>query len=166
MNALYNLYSDAAAAQNAVDRLRAAGVADRDILFRSSEPLAVCEFGRRDAGTWLPWISTAGGAAGLGVGTWLPVATARAWPIQTGGMAIVSWWPTLIIMFELMMLGAILATAAGLIVTAGLVARRATIDEPAVADGLILVGVRNPPARSHLAEVLAAGGTGRVRTVN
>ena len=166
MKALYNLYPDAAAAQEAVDRLRAAGVADRDILFRSSEPLPDCEFGRRDTSTWLPWISAGGGAVGLAVGTWLPLATAHSWPIQTGGMPIVAWWPNLIIMFELTMLGAMVATAGGLIVTAGLFARSPSIDEPAVANGLILVGVMNPPALTHLEEVLDRGGVGRVRTVS
>jgi hypothetical protein len=168
MKALYNLYPDAGAAQHAVDRLRATGVADRDIVLRSSEPLDGGEFRDRDTGTWLPWISTAGGAVGLCVGTWLPLATAQAWPIQTGGMSIVSWWPNLIIMFELTMLGAILATVAGLIVTAGLAVRTTTIDEPAVADGLILVGVMNPPAQvtTHLEEVLSAGGVGRVRKLD
>jgi hypothetical protein len=164
MKALYNLYPDADSAKQVVDRLHAAGVADRDIFLRSSEPLGGSAFGSR-RGTGLPWISAAGGVVGLGVGTWLPLATAQAWPIQTGGMPIVSWWPTLIIMFELTMLGAILATVAGLVVTAGLVTQGPRIDEPAVANGLILVGVMNPPA-AGLREVLDSGGVGPVKTVS
>src|SRR5262245_15006280 len=165
MKALDHLTPDARAAQSAGDSLRAAGVADRDIVLRSSEPLDGGEFDSRETSTWLPWFSTAGGVVGLAVGTWLPLATAQAWPIPTGGIAIVSWWPTLIIMFELTMLGAILATAAGLIVTAGLIGRSPRIDEPGVANGLILVGVMNPPAATNVRKLLDSGGVGPVRTV-
>ncbi len=42
------------------------------------------------------------------------------------------------------MLGAILATVATLIVTAGLLRRRPVLYDPAVSDGKILVGVENP----------------------
>ena len=37
---------------------------------------------------------------------------------QTGNMPIVAWWPNLIVMFELTMLGAILATVITLFVSA------------------------------------------------
>ena len=42
--------------------------------------------------------------------TWLTRMTELAWPLPTGDMPIVAWWPNLIIMFEMTMLGAILAT--------------------------------------------------------
>ena len=38
MKAIYGLYAHGASAQSAVDRLRAAGVADRDITVLSPEP--------------------------------------------------------------------------------------------------------------------------------
>jgi len=163
---LYSLFRDREAALDAVDRLRLAGVADRDIIVRSGEPLDDCELGQRDRGTWLPWISTAGGLVGLAAGTWLPRATAAGWPISTGGIPASSWWPNLIIVFELTMLGAILATVAGLIVTAGLISRSTPIREPALADGWILVGVATPKPIAHIEEALDPGGVGSVKTVN
>ena len=166
MKALYSLFRDQDAAQEAVDLLRVAGVSDRDIIVRSGKPLDVGEFGRDDAGTLLPWISTAGGAVGLGVGTWLPRATAASWPILTGGIPAGSWWPNLIIMFELTMLGAILATVAGLIVSAGLISRSTPIHEPALADGWILVGVMASAPSARVENVLDPAGSGRIRTVN
>ena len=166
MKALYSLFRDQDAAQQAVELLRVAGVSDRDIIVRSGEPLDDCEFGRGDAVTWLPWITTAGGAVGLGVGTWLPRATAASWPILTGGMPAASWWPNLIIMFELTMLGAILATVAGLIVSAGLITRSTPIHEPDLADGWILVGVMTSEPSTRVDNVLDPAGTGRIRRVN
>jgi hypothetical protein len=166
MKALYSLFRDQDAALEAVELLRVAGVSDRVIIVRSGEPLDDCEFGRGDAGTWLPWITTAGGAVGLGVGTWLPRATAASWPILTGGIPAASWWPNLIIMFELTMLGAILATVAGLVVTAGLLTRSMPIHEPALGDGWILVGVMTSEPSTRVDNVLDPAGTGRIRTVN
>ena len=166
MKALYSLFPDHGAAQEAVDLLRVAGVSDRNIIVRSGLPLDGCELGRGEAGTWLPWISTAGGAVGLGVGTWLPRATAAAWPIATGGIPAASWWPNLIIVFELTMLGAILATVAGLIVSAGLITRSTPIHEPALADGWILVGVMTSESSVRVENVLDPAGAGRIRTVN
>lgn len=166
MKAIYSLFRDQEAAQEAIDLLRVAGVSERDIIVRSGEPLDDSGFERGDTGTWLPWISTAGGAVGLGVGTWLPRATAAAWPIATGGMPAASWWPNLIIMFELTMLGAILATVGGLIVTAGLLSRGTPIHEPALADGWILVGVMTSEPNARVDNVLDPAGAGRIKTVN
>jgi molybdopterin-containing oxidoreductase family membrane subunit len=162
MKALYSLFRDQDAALEAVELLRVAGVSDRVIIVRSGEPLDDCEFGRGDAGTWLPWITTAGGAVGLGVGTWLPRATAASWPILTGGIPAASWWPNLIIMFELTMLGGIIAAVVTLLVTAGLPNWKPKLYDPAVSDGKILVGVVDPPSDSVSAIERALGSSARV----
>src|SRR5262245_57385373 len=101
MKGIYALYSSAESAQRAVDRLRAAGIADNAIAIHSAEPLEEYEFGQRDRDTWMPWIAGAGAAVGLASGYLLTSLTQRAWPIITGGMPIVSNWTNLIVMFEL-----------------------------------------------------------------
>ena len=165
MSAVYALYRDGDSAQRAVNALRASGLAADAITVISGEPLEHHEFFETDKATWMWYIASFGGLVGLLFATWLTRMTELAWPLNTGNMPIVAWWPNLIIMFELTMLGAMVATAAGLIVTAGLVARSPSIDEPAVANGLILVGVMNPPALTDLEEALDPGGVGRARTV-
>ena len=50
MKAVYALYPDGASAQRAVDGLRAAGVADRDITILSSQPIEGYEFAERELG--------------------------------------------------------------------------------------------------------------------
>ena len=62
MSAIYGLYADPHVAQQAVNNLRAAGVADADITVISSEPFEHFEFGHRDAKTAMPWIAAAAGA--------------------------------------------------------------------------------------------------------
>ncbi len=144
MTAVYGLYLDPATAQAAVDKLRAAGVAADEITVISSEPFEHYDFSRRDKGTWMFWIAGAAGAVGLSFGAWLARLTQISWPLPTGGMPIVAWWPNLVIVFELTMLFAMLATVITLLVTARLPRRRPRLYDPAVADGRILVGLERP----------------------
>ena len=91
--------------------------------------------------------------------------TELAWPLPTGNMPIVAWWPNLIVMFELTMLGAILATVITLFVTAKLPAAMPPLYDPEVTNGKILVGVQNPPAATvpALEQALLAGGAAEVK---
>jgi hypothetical protein len=144
MSVVYALYPDPNAAQRAVNGLHAAGVADVDITIMSGEPFEEHPFAQQDKATWLWYIACGGGLIGLLFSTWLTRMTELAWPLQTGNMPIVAWWPNLIVIFELTMLGAILATVITLFVTAKLPSRMPTFYDPAVTDGKILVGVQNP----------------------
>jgi hypothetical protein len=167
VKALYALYADPDTALRAVEDLRAAGIQDRDITILSSEPIEHHPLGARDRSTWMFWIASAGGAAGLALAAWLSHMTETAWPLPTGNMPIVSWWTNLIVMFELTMLGAILATVATLLVTAGLPARRSRLYDREVSDGKILVGVANPSSTSvpQVERALLAGGAARLKSI-
>jgi Protein of unknown function (DUF3341) len=167
VNAIYALYADPEAAQRAVDGLRAAGVAERDITIISGEPIEEFEFSRRDSATWLHWIAGAGGVAGLLVATALSWKAETAWPLSTGNMPILAWWPNLIIMFELTMLGAILATVVTLFITAKIPGPEPALYDPEVTDGKILVGVEHPGAAAvdELERALLAGGIGQLKRI-
>ena len=167
MKALYALYSDPQSAQAAWQGLRAAGVDTDAITVMSSEPFEDYDFSRRHAATWLYWIAALGGALGLVFGYWLTAMTELSWPLPTGGMPIVAMWPNLIVIFELTMLGGILATVIGLFVTAAIPARRARLYDREIADGKILVGVENPSdaSLSALERAFNATGAAKVKTI-
>jgi hypothetical protein len=164
MTAVYGLYDDPHVAQQAVDNLRAAGVADADITVISSEPFDHFEFGHRDAKTRMPWIAAAAGAIGLAASYYLLGASQMSWPLATSGMPIVPLWTNLIIIFEMTMLSAIIATVIALLVTAGLPSRGGRLYDREVSDGYILVGVENPSDAARLEPALAIAG-GRVKTI-
>jgi Alternative complex III, ActD subunit len=147
VKAIYGLYSDPDSAQHAVDELRKQGVPDRTITVVTSQPYEEYEFSHRYSQTWLFWIAAGGGALGMLSGLGLAYLTEASWPIVTGGMPIVAWWPNIIIMFELTMLGAILATVISLFVTTELPTRQPRVYDPEVSDGKILVAVEEPAAR-------------------
>ncbi|MDH4066195.1 MAG: DUF3341 domain-containing protein [Acidobacteriota bacterium] len=167
MKGVYALYTGPDAAQQAVDALRGLGIANRDIVVMSSEPFEEYEFSRRDEATWLHWIAGAGGVAGLAGGYLLTSMTQRAWPLPTSGMPIVSTWPNTIIVFEMTMLGAILATVVALLITASLPGRLSRLYDPAVTQGYILVGVDRPDdsLAGRLDEALSGVPGAQVKTI-
>jgi ActD protein len=167
MTAVYGLYDDGYAAQRAVNGLRAAGIDDAEITVITAQPMEEFEFSHIGRDTWIWYIATAGALAGLLFATWLAWFTERDWPLNTGNMPIVAWWPNLIIMFELTMLGAIAATVITLLVSAGLVRRRPLLYDPEVTDGKILVGIETADAdrAKQIERALLAGPGARIKTV-
>lgn len=162
MASVYGLYADPNVAQQAVNNLRAAGVAEADITVISSEPFEHFEFGHRDAKTSMPWIAVGAAAIGLVSTYYLLGLSQHSWPLITSGMPIAPNWTNLIIIFEMTMLSAILATVATLIFTA-FIGQRGKLYDPEVSDGYILVGVENSPDTAKLEPALAIDG-GRVKT--
>lgn len=166
MTAVYALYDDPAVVQRAVDGLRAAGIAEDDIVVMSSEPFEEYEFSHRDKADWLYKVAGAGGVAGFAFGAWLTTATQTAWPLRTSGMPIVAPWPNMVVVFELTMLGAILATVVTLFISAKLPARLSSLYDAEISDGYILVGVQQPgDSAPAIARALEAAGPGRVKSV-
>jgi hypothetical protein len=165
VSAIYALFPDPESAQRAVNSLQAAGVAEADVTVMSGEPFEHQPFAHRDAATWLWYIACAGGAFGMAGSTWLTRMTEVAWPLQTGNMPIVAWWPNLIVIFEMTMLGAILATVITLFVTAKLPRRTPNFYDPEVTNGKILVGVENPREASlpALEQALMASGASEIK---
>jgi hypothetical protein len=158
MSAVYALYPDGVSAQRAVNALHAAGLSGDAITIISGEPLEDQEFFETDKSTWMWYVASFGGLVGLLFATWLTRMTELAWPIRTGNMPIVAWWPNLIIMFELTMLFAILSAVITLLVTAGLPGRRSKMYDPRVMDGRILVGVANPADPAAVERALTVAG--------
>jgi uncharacterized membrane protein YhdT len=141
MKAIYGLYATPQSAERAFKALRRAGVSEEQIAVMSSEPLENFDFGNNHHGSWMTWIAVLGAALGLGIAYLLTWMTQRSWPINTGGMPTVTNWTNMIILFELTMLGAALATVVTLLVSARLPRRLPEFYDPSISTGSILVGV-------------------------
>jgi len=165
MSAIYALYADAHAAQRAVNGLRAAGLSPAAITVIAGEPLEDQQFFEEDKATWMWYVACAGGLLGMLGSVWLTRMTELAWPLRTGNMPIVAWWPNLIVIFEMTMLGAILSAVATLIVTARLGRKGPPLYDPEVTNGKILVGVQNASeaSRPALEHALLAGGAAELK---
>jgi len=80
-------------------------------------------------------------------------------------MPIVAWYPNLVIIFEMTMLGAIVTTVVALLVTAKLPHFGKSLYDPAVSDGKILVGVAGPSHADAVRDSLAVSGASAVKTI-
>ncbi len=144
MSAIYALYPDPDLAQRAVDSLRRAGATDAEIEVISSEPFEEYEFSHKDSATWIYKIALAGGVAGFIAAWFLTSVTQQLWPLDTGGMPIVAGIPNAIVIFEMTMLVAILATVGTLLITASIPSPAGKMYDEEVSDGYILVCIENP----------------------
>ena len=149
MTALYSLYPNGDTAQRAVNRLRAVGVPDHQIVVMSSEPLEDYDFAHKDQHTWMWWIAAGAGLLGCLCGVWLTTMTQTSWPIVTGNMPLTPVWTNTVIVFELTMLFAMIATVITFLVSAGLPGRGPRLYDPAVSEGQILVGVEGASVEAH-----------------
>jgi hypothetical protein len=164
MKAVYGLYPDGHSAQQAFNRLRAAGVATSDITVLTAQPMEEFEFGNLDKATYIWWFACLGGLIGMATAFGLAYLTEHSWEINVGGLPIFAWWPNLIIIFELTMLGAITATTLTVVIAA-LIGDKGKLYDPEVTDGKILIGVENPPdsAVADLEQSLSAPPGARVK---
>jgi hypothetical protein len=163
MTAIYGLFDRPDAAQRAYTGLKRAGIAPRDITIVSGEPFEAFEFSHRDHSLVLFRLALLGGVVGFISAVALVVGTERAWPLVTGGMPIVAWYPNLVIIFEMTMLGAIVTTVVSLLVAARLPRFGKSLYDPAVSDGKILVGVVGGP--DAVREALAGAGAVAVKSI-
>jgi hypothetical protein len=157
VKAVYALYSNGQSAQEGVNRLRGAGLTDRDITILSAQPMEDFEFGHIDKNNRMWWLACGGALVGMASAYGIVWVAQMLWPMNVGALPAFAWWPSLIIIFELTMLGAILTTVAALLVTGSLPGRGERLYDPAVTRGQILVGVENPAVGSVEAYETALG---------
>jgi hypothetical protein len=141
-----------------VSLLLGRGVARGDLVVCSAEPIH--ELGELLSGpSRLRYFGLGGALVGAAGGFALATVTARLYPIITGGMPLVAFWPVGIVTYESMMLVAILFTLAGLLVEARLFRRvpeEYQADSLRVSEGgvLVLAQVHSARHREELLKIL------------
>jgi hypothetical protein len=169
MRALYGLYADAEGAQRAVDSLRAASSElkfdAKQIIIVSGEPHEGYEFTDSHATSSPYRWAVLGAAVGGSTGYLLTTLSQKSYPIHTGGMSLTPGWTNGIIVYEMIMLGAILTTLVVLLIGAGLPNFKGVLSDPEVGKGKILVGVVDPPenSRQELEKRLQRAGAWQVK---
>jgi hypothetical protein len=166
IDSIYGLFPDPDAAERGMNALRAAGINRDNIVVMSSQPFDEYSFTHADHKTVMPWLATLGGLVGGTLGFLLARYTQVAYPIITGGMPIVSPWPTAIVTYELTMFGAVMTTVVTLLITARLARRRPAPYDSEISNGTILIGVVDPSdaARADLERRLLGAGAEQVKS--
>ncbi len=137
-----------------VTRLRQAGYGDNDFDILSGTPYPEGTFGEKVAAHRLYVFPLVGAICGFSIALLIPAGTHPSYPMVTGGKPILSIPPMLIIMYEGMMLGAILATVIGVIFESRLPRFDLGVYDTRITEGYLGVLVASPEERLGYTEQL------------
>jgi Protein of unknown function (DUF3341) len=169
-SAIYGLFRDPDSAERGMNALYRVGVSPKRIVVMSEEPFDEYSFSKMDQATPMRWVAVCGGVVGGTLGFLLARLTQEGYPypLVTGGMPILAPWPTGIVTYECMMMGAVLTTAIALLVTSRLPNWKPKLYEPEVSNGKILIGVLEPAeaARAEIENCLRRAGADQVKATD
>ncbi len=134
---MLGLFEDVAKAGDAIDALRKIGVSDRKITVMSAAPLAPKMLGRKHANHRLLPLAGIGALGGFGLGFFLTYIMPQLYPIVVAGRDIVNVPPSFIILFELTMLGVMVATFVGFLLENGFPKFGPKLYDKRIAEGYI-----------------------------
>ena len=153
-------------ARAAIRRLLQSGVSVRDMEVMTCQPAHGAPFLPETHQTKLRTWALAGAAAGLVGGVSLATFTALSYPLVKGGMPIVAPWTVGLVAYETTMLGAVLATAAGLLIELRLPNFKNLPYDETIVDGGVLLAVKCPDrTRASVQDVVSAAGAVTVKWV-
>jgi hypothetical protein len=126
---------------DALERLRAAGFERRELTVLSGTPYPEGAFGEEPEEHRLYVFPFVGAACGLVVGLLLTIATQISYPLVTSGKPILSVPPMINVIFEGVMLGALIFTVLGVLFESRLPDFRGGPYDPRISEGLLGVAV-------------------------
>ncbi len=138
---LLAVFADLEPAADAIEHLRSIGVHDDCMNVISGIPVTEAMLGRPSQWTNVPRIALGGAALGFLGGFFLAYVTPYLYPypIQVGTQAFVPGPPTVVVLFELTMLGMLLATFLGVFLDSLFPNYRPMKYVPEVSDGKIAI---------------------------
>jgi hypothetical protein len=129
---------------DALDALRSLGIADDQISVLSSLPYAPTIMGRPSVRTRLPLISLTSALLGLVAGLFFTAITPHLYIIRVGGQAIVPFPPTVLLLYEFIILFLIVGTFGGFLVLNHFPSSKPHYYDLKLNDGRISIVVRCP----------------------
>ena len=159
-------FSEHTQARAAVRRLLQEGIAPNAMEAMSSQPIHGEPIVPQPPATKLRTWALVGAGIGLFAGFSLATITALNYPLVKGGMPILAPWTVGLITYETTMLGAVLATLAGLLVELKLPNFKNLPYDPSIVDGGIVLAVSCPErSRGSVERVVSAAGASHVNWV-
>jgi hypothetical protein len=141
---LLALFEDIDPAARAVDKLRTLGIPDADLNVISGLPVTEAMLGRPRVWSNVPRLALGGSIAGFLVGVFLAFGAPNLYPIHVGGQAITPIPPSIVVLFEMTMLGMLVSTFVGVFLDATFPNYRPKEYTPEVSDGKIAILFRCP----------------------
>jgi hypothetical protein len=143
---LLAVFSDLEPAANAIEGLRAMGVHDECMNVISGIPVTEAMLGRPTQWTNVPRIAFGGAILGFSAGAFLAFGAPYMYPypVQVGSQAFVAGPPSVIVLFELTMLGMLISTFLGVFLDSLFPNYRPMKYVPEISDGKIAILVECP----------------------
>ena len=136
---LMALFEDIDPAADGIDKLREIGIADHQMNVISGIPITEPMLARPHVWTNVPRLAIGGSLAGLGLGLFFAVLTPLLYPISVGGFARIPVPTSIIIVFEMTMLGLLISTFLGVFLDSYFPSYAPKEYVPEISDGKIAV---------------------------
>src|ERR687887_2835657 len=142
-DALLGLFREPEAVVAAMDELKAAGFAGRELEVVSGVPYPEGAFGEEPVRHRLFAFPFVGAACGLAVGLLLTIGTQLSFPVVTGGKPLLSIPPMINVMYEGTLLGALVFTVFGVLFESRLPDLGALPGDARISEGCLGLVVRS-----------------------
>jgi hypothetical protein len=136
-NMLLALFEEVDPAAHAVDKLRALGIDNEHVNVISGTPITEAMLGRPHQKTNIPRMAMAGAIGGMLVGIFFAFGTPTLYPVYVGGQPLYPVPPSVVVMFELTMLGIMISTFLGVFLDSHFPSYSPKVYVPEISDGYI-----------------------------
>jgi hypothetical protein len=136
---LLALFADIDPAVQAIDQLREYGVSDEQMNVISGIPLTEAMLGRPRVWSNVPRLALGGAVAGILIGFLLAFVVPNLYPIQVGRQGLIAGAPTVVVLFEMTMLGMLVSTFLGVFLDSSFPSYRPKEYIEEISDGKIAI---------------------------
>ena len=142
---LLALFPDIDPAAQAVEKLREIGVRDDHVNVISGIPVTEAMLGRPKQTSNVPRLSMGGAVAGFMLGMFLAFWAPSSYPLTVGGQFVVPGPPTVVVLFEMTMLGMLVSTFLGVFLDSRFPSYEPKEYVPEISDGKIAILIECQP---------------------
>jgi hypothetical protein len=139
MKTFLALFEDIDPAADAIELLRQMGIGDEQVNIISGIPVTEPMMGRSHQWTNVPRLAMGGALAGLLIGLALAVVTPLMYPIHVGGQPLIPVPPSIVVVFEMTMLGMLISTFLGVFLDSQFPSYKPKEYVPEISDGKIAI---------------------------
>jgi hypothetical protein len=133
------LFADIDPAADAIDQLREQGLNDEDMNVISGIPISERILGRPHIWSNVPRLAMGGAVLGMAFGLFLAGGITHLYPLQVDGQALFAGAKTVVLVFEMTMLGMLSSTFIGVFLDSSFPSYRPKEYIPEISDGKIAI---------------------------
>ena len=149
---LLALFPDVDPASQAIEKLREIGLTDEHMEVIAGIPVTEAMLGRPKQPSNVPRLALGGAAAGCLVGYLLAVVTPQLYPLNVGGQPLIPVPPSIVVFFEMTMLGMLISTFLGVFLDSRFPSYSPKEYVAEISDGKIAILIECPPEKEQEVE--------------